>query len=40
MLIYAIVLVAMMLFNWSPRIVAWREKYSPRRLVSLLRRGK
>lgn len=26
MLIYAIVLIAMMLFNWSPRTVAWKEK--------------
>ena len=24
--IYAIVLIAMMLFNWSPRTVAWKEK--------------
>lgn len=27
MLIYSIVLIAMMLFNWSPRIKEWREKY-------------
>ena len=26
MLIYAIVLIVMMLFNWSPRTVAWKEK--------------
>lgn len=28
MLIYAIVLIAMMLFNWSPKAIAWREQYS------------
>lgn len=28
MLIYAIVLIAMMLFNWSPKAIEWREKYS------------
>ena len=26
MLIYAIVLIAMMLFNWSPKAIEWREK--------------
>ncbi len=26
MLIYAIVLIAMMLFNWAPKAIAWREK--------------
>ena len=35
MLIYAVVLIAMMLFNWSPKAIAWREKYSAK-----LRRGK
>ncbi len=28
MLIYAIVLILMMLFNWSPKALAWRERYS------------
>ncbi|MCL2253427.1 MAG: branched-chain amino acid ABC transporter permease [Lachnospiraceae bacterium] len=28
MLIYAVVLIAMMLFNWSPQILAWREQHS------------
>lgn len=33
MLIYAIVLILMMLFNWSPKAIAWRERYSPKRLL-------
>lgn len=28
MLIYAIILIVMMLFNWSPKIIVWREKHS------------
>jgi len=32
MLIYAIVLIAMMLFNWSPKAIALRERYSLKRL--------
>lgn len=36
MLIYAVVLIAMMLFNWSPKAVEWKEtlkeKYFPKRL--------
>ena len=28
MLIYAIVLIIMMLFNWSPKAIAWREQYA------------
>ena len=27
MLIYAIVLIAMMLFNWAPKAIEWREKH-------------
>lgn len=27
MLIYAIVLIAMMLFNWAPKAIEWRERY-------------
>ena len=30
MLIYAVVLIVMMLFNWSPKAIEWREKYSSR----------
>lgn len=33
MLIYAIVLILMMLFNWSPKLIAFRERFSPRRLL-------
>lgn len=32
MLIYSIVLIAMMLFNWSPKLINLREKYSLKRL--------
>lgn len=28
MLIYAIVLIVMMLFNWSPKAIEWRERYA------------
>ncbi len=34
MLIYAIVLIVMMLFNWSPKAIAWREKYFFKKLFS------
>jgi len=37
MLIYAIILIVMMLYNWSPQIIAWREQHS---LKDLLRRIK
>ncbi len=30
MLIYAIVLILMMLFNWAPKAIEWREKYLSR----------
>lgn len=30
MLIYSIVLIAMMLFNWAPKCIEWREKHSLR----------
>ncbi len=33
MLIYAIVLIVMMLFNWSPKARELRERYSPKRLL-------
>lgn len=38
MLIYAIVLIAMMLFNWSPKSIALREKYSISRLWNRFRK--
>ncbi len=33
MLIYAIVLILMMLFNWAPKSLEWREKHSLKRLI-------
>lgn len=30
MLIYAVVLIAMMLFNWAPKAIEWRERHSIR----------
>lgn len=33
MLIYAVVLIVMMLFNWSPKLVNLRKKYSPKNLL-------
>lgn len=33
MLVYAIVLIVMMLFTWSPKAKEFREKYSPKRLL-------
>lgn len=30
MLIYAVVLIVMMLYNWSPKAIQWREKYFSR----------
>lgn len=37
MLIYAVVLIAMMLFNWSPKMIDWkeriREKYSLKKVI-------
>lgn len=32
MLIYSVILIVMMLFNWSPKLIYLREKYSPKRL--------
>lgn len=32
MLIYSIVLIVMMLFNWSPRLIELRKRFSPERL--------
>lgn len=33
MLIYSIILIVMMLFNWSPKLISLREKYSLKRLI-------
>lgn len=33
MLIYSIILIIMMLFNWSPKLITLREKYSFKRLL-------
>ena len=33
MLIYAIVLIVMMLFNWSPSIIAFRKRHSLKRMI-------
>lgn len=40
MLIYAIVLIVMMLFNWSPKAIEFREKYSLRKLLQRINRKK
>lgn len=37
MLIYAIVLILMMLFNWSPKLVELRKRFSPRQLFKRTR---
>ena len=34
MLIYAIILIVMMLFNWSPKFINLRKKYSLKRILS------
>ena len=34
MLIYSIVLIVMMLYNWSPNLVTWRENHSFKKLLS------
>lgn len=34
MLIYAVVLIVMMLINWSPKALELRERYSPKRLLA------
>ncbi|MDR2889142.1 MAG: branched-chain amino acid ABC transporter permease [Lachnospiraceae bacterium] len=34
MLIYAVVLILMMLFNWSPKIVAWRKQHTTRYFIN------
>ena len=32
MLIYSIVLIVMMIFNWSPKVKEWKDKYLPKHL--------
>lgn len=34
MLIYAVVLIVMMLANWSPKALEWRERFSPKNLLA------
>lgn len=36
MLIYAIVLIVMMIFNWNPKCIAWRKKHSIKGGISFL----
>lgn len=33
MLIYAIVLIVMMLYNWSPKMIAWKENHSVKNMI-------
>ena len=40
MLIYSIVLIAMMLFNWAPRALEWRERYLGRFFKKSVKEGK
>ncbi len=36
MLIYAIVLIVMMIFNWNPRCIAWRKNHRLKDMIALL----
>ncbi|MDO5345431.1 MAG: branched-chain amino acid ABC transporter permease [Lachnospiraceae bacterium] len=40
MLIYAIVLIVMMLFNWAPKALEWRERYLGRFFKKTVKEGK
>lgn len=40
MLIYAIVLIIMMLFNWAPKAIEWREKHSFKRMFGKKRKSR
>ena len=41
MLIYAIVLIVLMIFNWSPACIAWRKNYSMKeKLLSFIKKSK
>lgn len=39
MLIYAIVLIAMMLFNWAPKAIEWRQRFSVKKLLHKQAKG-
>ena len=39
MLIYAIVLIAMMLFNWAPKAIEWRQRFSVKKLFHKQAKG-
>lgn len=40
MLIYAVVLIVMMIFNWNPKCIAWRKNHSFRGILSALMKNK
>jgi branched-chain amino acid transport system permease protein len=40
MLIYAIVLIVMMIFNWNPKCIAWRKNHSIQGMLSALMKKK
>ncbi|MDR2545884.1 MAG: branched-chain amino acid ABC transporter permease [Lachnospiraceae bacterium] len=40
MLIYSVILIVMMIFNWSPKVLEWREKHSLKEWLSRLRKRK
>lgn len=40
MLIYAVVLIAMMLYNWAPKAIEWREKHSFKDFLGKLLKSK
>lgn len=40
MLIYAVVLIAMMLFNWSPKAIEWKERMKEKYFPKKLSKGK
>ena len=40
MLIYAIVLIVLMLFNWAPKALEWRERYLGRFFKKSVKEGK
>ncbi|MFV0529705.1 MAG: branched-chain amino acid ABC transporter permease [Lachnospiraceae bacterium] len=40
MLIYAIILIVMMLFNWSPKSIEWRQRHSIKNLLGKRKKAK
>jgi branched-chain amino acid transport system permease protein len=40
MLIYAIVLIVMMLLNWAPKVLEWRERYGLKTMLVKIRKPK